>query len=469
MRKLLSVAVTLAALAAAPPALADSGGFQAGIQNAITQQLALGLASSTQNAVNANVPVTIAGGNVSAGPSNATQTASSTATADVKNRAKTDQDQHLTQNVGGSSCAAGCGGSGGFQAGVQKADTAQAAVGVAKSDQNAVNANVPVTIAGGNVSSGSSTADQKADSTASTEVKNKAKTDQDQHLTQNVGGGSCKLGCGGAGGFQAGIQKADTRQIAVGLSKSDQNAVNANVPVTIAGKDVRSGSSSANQDASSKADADVSNRAKTDQDQDLQQNVGGGGSCYAGCGGAGGFQLGLQDASTWQLAAGIAKSDQNAVNGNAPATVAGGDVWSGGSDATQTATSGATADVHNKAKTDQHQSLGQQVGSDSGRGCGCDRKPSEGTDHADGCFGGCGGPGGFQLGIQHAETKQIALGLALSHQNAVNGNSPHTTAGGNVYADGPSGATQTATSHGDATVANRARTKPSAWLDQDLG
>src|SRR4051794_10384335 len=110
MKKLLSVAVALLALAAAPTALADSGGFQAGIQNAVTEQLALGLAKSDQNAVNANVPVSIAGGAVSAGPSNATQTATSTATTDVSNKAKTDQDQHLSQDIGGGSGLAGCGG-----------------------------------------------------------------------------------------------------------------------------------------------------------------------------------------------------------------------------------------------------------------------------------------------------------------------------------------------------------------------
>src|SRR4051812_32306254 len=263
MKKLLSVAVALLALAAAPTALADSGGFQAGIQNAVTEQLALGLAKSDQNAVNANVPVSIAGGAVSAGPSNATQTATSTATTDVSNKAKTDQDQHLSQNIGGSGCSAGCGGAGGFQAGVQKADTQQAAVGIAKSDQNAVNANVPVSIAGGNVNSGPSTATQTASSSATTDVSNKAKTDQGQELNQNVDGGSCALGCGGAGGFQAGVQDASTTQVALGIAKSDQNAVNANTPVSIAGGNVSSGPSTAAQTATSNATTDVSNRSRT--------------------------------------------------------------------------------------------------------------------------------------------------------------------------------------------------------------
>jgi hypothetical protein len=150
--------------------------------------------------------------------------------------------------------------------------------------------------------------------------------------------------------------------------------------------------------------------------------------------------------------------------------IAGKDVSTGPSNATQTATSNATADVTNSAKTDQYQSLRQNVGSD--KGCGCDGKVRErkGDDYGrDGCHAGCGGSGGFQLGIQNAETKQIALGLAKSDQNAVNGNSPHSTAGGNIYADGPSAATQTATSDADDAVRNRARTHQNQWSPQDLG
>jgi hypothetical protein len=357
--KLMSVAVVLVALAMAPPAFADSGGsggFQAGLQSATTGQAAVGAALSNQNAVNANVPVSIAGSKVSAGPSSATQTASSSADTDVSNKAKTDQDQSLTQNIGGSGCYAGCGGSGGFQAGIQDARTQQAAVGIAKSDQNAVNANVPVSIAGHDVKSGPSSATQTASSSADTDVSNKAKTDQDQTLNQNIGGrDSCKAGCGGAGGFQLGVQKADTSQWALGIAKSDQNAVNANVPVSIAGGNVSAGPSSATQTATSSADADVKNKAKTDQDQWLHQDIGGSSSCKAGCGGAGGFQLGVQKADTQQWALGIAKSDQNAVNGNGPHSVAGRNIAHGPSTATQRATSRADTDVSNKAKTDQDQ------------------------------------------------------------------------------------------------------------------
>ena len=450
--KLVSMAVALVALATAAPALADggggAGGAQAGLQGSTTTQTAVGAAFSNQNAVNANVPVSIAGGNVTAGPSSATQTATSSASTDVSNRAKTDQDQYLHQNLGGSGCYAGCGGAGGFQAGVQNAQTDQLAAGVSSSHQNAVNANVPVSIAGGNVNAGPSSAAQTASSSATTDVSNKAKTDQDQHLSQNIGGGSCVLGCGGAGGFQAGIQNAQTDQLAAGAAISDQNAVNANVPVSIAGGNVSSGPSNATQTATSNATTDVSNKAKTDQDQSLSQNIGGG-SCLAGCGGAGGFQAGVQNASTDQAAIGIAKSDQTAVNANVPVSIAGGNVYSGPSNATQTATSNATTDVSNKAKTDQDQHLGQNIGGGS-------------------CLAGCGGPGGFQLGVQNAETNQWALGIAASDQNAVNGNAPVSTAGGNV-SSGPSNATQTATSNATTDVSNKDKTNQNQWLNQGLG
>ena len=116
--------------------------------------------------MNANVPVSIAAAtSPPARRSTATQTATSTANADVKNKSKTDQDQTLSQNIGGSdSCKAGCGGAGGFQAGFQDPDTQQAESGSPRADQNAVNANVPVSIAGGKSStSGPSTATQNRD------------------------------------------------------------------------------------------------------------------------------------------------------------------------------------------------------------------------------------------------------------------------------------------------------------------
>jgi hypothetical protein len=443
-----------------------AGGFQAGAQKADTNQAAIGVAKSKQNAVNANVPVSIAGGNITGGSSNATQTANSNATTNVSNESETEQKQKLDQDLGGSSCHAGCGGAGGYQVGVQKADTNQAAIGVAKSDQNAVNANVPVSIAGGNINGGSSNATQNADSNATTNVENESETEQKQKLDQDLGGSSCHAGCGGAGGFQVGVQKADTNQFALGVAKSDQNAVNANVPVAIAGGDITSGDSNATQTANSNATTDVSNESDTEQSQKLDQDFGcgcnhkkdgkdsrdskdGKDGCYAGCGGAGGFQLGIQKADTEQAAIGIAKSDQNAVNGNAPVAIAGGDITSGDSNATQTADSNATTDVSNESETEQHQKLDQDFGSSS-------------------CKAGCGGAGGFQVGIQDAQTNQGALGIAKSDQNAVNGNAPVATAGGDITS-GDSNATQTADSNATTDVSNESETEQNQKLDQDFG
>ena len=452
--KLLSVAVALIALAAAPPALADSGtgALLAGLQNAATAQVAAGLAASHQNAVNANVPVSIAGGNVNAGPSAATQTATSAATTNVSNNANTNQNQSQQQSVGGSSsCQAGCGGAGGAQIGGQNAETHQVAIGAAHSNQHAVNANVPVSIAGGDVNSGPSSATQNADSSATTNVHNNATTNQGQSQQQTVGGSSsCRAGCGGAGGAQAGVQKADTHQGAIGVAKSDQTAVNANVPVSIAGGDVNSGPSSATQNADSSATTNVHNNATTNQGQSQQQEVDGSDSCLVGCGGAGGFQAGVQKADTHQGAIGVANSNQTAVNANVPVSIAGGDVNSGPSDATQTASSNATANVGNNATTNQEQSQGQTIGGN------------------DSCLAGCGGAGGAQIGVQNAETKQFALGLALSNQNAVNGNAPVSIAGGDVNS-GPSAATQTATSDATANVGNNATTNQGQSQQQTIG
>src|SRR5205814_4931919 len=133
---------------------------------------------------------------------------------------------------------------------------------------------------------------------------------------------SCYFGCGGAGGFQVGAQLADTSQSAGSLAVSKQNAVNANVPVNVAGGNITSGPSSANQLANSEAEAKSSNDADTTQKQDQTQNVGGNSSCYFGCGGAGAAQIGIQKAETKQWACAVALSMQNAVNRNTPDYVA---------------------------------------------------------------------------------------------------------------------------------------------------
>jgi hypothetical protein len=428
-----------------------AGAAQIGVQAANTQQDAAAAAISKQNAVNANVPVNVAGGNITSGPSSANQLANSEAEAKSSNDADTTQKQDQTQNVGGSSsCKIGCGGAGGFQAGVQLADTTQSAGSLAVSKQNAVNANVPVNVAGGNITSGPSSANQLANSEAEAKSSNDADTTQKQDQTQNVGGNSsCYFGCGGAGGAQIGVQSASTDQWAGAAAISKQNAVNANVPVNVAGGNITSGPSSANQLANSEAEAKASNDADTTQKQDQTQNVGGSSSCLAGCGGAGGFQLGIQKADTQQWAGSFALSDQNAVNANAPANVAGGNITSGPSSANQWANSEAKAKASNDADTTQKQKQYQTVGGNSS------------------CYFGCGGPGGAQIGIQKAETTQGAFAAGLSLQNAVNSNTPHSVAGGNIYA-GPSSANQWANSEAEGKASNDADTWQFAWQNQQV-
>jgi len=454
--KLLAVVAVVGALAwAVPPAMADTGGggagaLQAGVQQAATDQQAGAAAISKQDATNANVPVNIAGGNVSAGPSSANQLASSEAEAKASNDADTSQKQNQDQTVGGGSCSAGCGGAGAAQIGAQLSDTKQNAGALAVSDQNAVNANVPVNVAGGNTTSGPSSANQLANSEAEAKASNDADTTQKQTQTQNVDGSSCHVGCGGAGAAQIGVQAADTKQDAAAAAISKQNAVNANVPVNVAGGNITSGPSSANQLANSEAEAKASNEADTTQKQDQTQNVGGSSSCLAGCGGAGGFQLGIQKADTQQWAGAFALSDQNAVNANAPANVAGGKITSGPSSANQWANSEAEAKATNDADTTQKQKQDQTVGGKSS------------------CYFGCGGPGGAQIGIQKAETKQGAFAAGLSLQNAVNSNTPHSVAGGNIHA-GPSSANQWANSEAEGKAFNDADTSQFAWQSQKVG
>ncbi|TML42873.1 MAG: hypothetical protein E6G19_13440 [Actinobacteria bacterium] len=428
-----------------------AGAAQIGAQLSDTNQNADAKAVSDQNAVNANVPVNVAGGNITSDPSSANQLANSQAEAKASNDADTTQKQTQTQNVDGSSCQVGCGGAGAAQLGIQAANTEQDAKSAAISKQNAVNANVPVNVAGGNITSGPSSANQLANSQAEAKSSNEADTTQKQDQTQNVGGSSsCKVGCGGAGGFQVGAQLADTSQSAGSLAVSKQNAVNANVPVNIAGGNITSGPSSANQLANSQAEAKSSNDADTTQKQDQTQNVGGSSSCYFGCGGAGGAQIGVQSADTQQWAGAAAISKQNAVNANVPVNVAGGNITSGPSSANQWANSEAEAKASNDADTTQKQKQDQTVGGSSS------------------CFFGCGGPGGAQIGIQKADTEQGAFAAGVSLQNAVNSNAPHSVAGGNIYA-GPSSANQWASSEAEGKAFNDADTFQWASQYQKVG
>src|SRR5205823_808235 len=216
----------------------------------------------------------------------------------------------------------GEGGAGALQAGVQSASTDQQAGAAAISKQDATNANTPTNIAGGNVAAGPSSANQLASSDAEAKASNDADTSQKQNQDQTVGDSSCHVGCGGAGAAQIGVQAANTEQDAKAAAISKQNAVNANVPVNVAGGNITSGPSSANQLANSEAEAKSSNDADTTQKQDQTQNVGGSSSCLAGCGGAGGFQLGIQKADTQQWARSEERREGKACRANGPAHVA---------------------------------------------------------------------------------------------------------------------------------------------------
>jgi hypothetical protein len=120
------------------------------------------------------------------------------------------------------------------------------------------------------------------------------------------------------------------------------------------------GPSSANQTAGNLALGEAVNGASTGQQANATQ-VGGGSSCLAGCGGSGQFQAVLQGALTWQNAGANANATQNAVNGNAPVTIAGGNVIGGPSSANQTAGNIAGALSLNLGKTWQ-QAAATQIG-----------------------------------------------------------------------------------------------------------
>jgi hypothetical protein len=360
-RYVVLIATVLALAFGASPAWAQGAGQAQKIgQNAVTGQNAKADADANQNAVNGNAPVTIAGGNVLGGSSSANQVASNTAKALAGNAAATKQTANATQVGGSSSCKAGCGGAGQFQAVGQNAVTKQNAKANADANQNAVNGNAPVTIAGGDVVGGSSSANQAASNTAGAAAGNIALTSQTANAKQVGGSSSCSYGCGGEGQFQAVGQNAVTLQNAKADADANQNAVNANAPVTIAGGDVWGGSSSANQEASNGAYAAAGNAALTSQTANATQ-VGGKSSCLAGCGGAGQFQLVAQNAITLQNAKADADANQNAVNANVPVTIAGGDVFGGTSSANQLASNAAGSLSFNLAGTLQ-QVFATQVG-----------------------------------------------------------------------------------------------------------
>ena len=78
-------------------------------------------------------------------------------------------------------------------------------------------------------------------------------------------GSNCLVGCGGSGQAQLSDQEALTGQLAASCANANQTAVNANVPVNIAGGDIWGGDNSANQFALNGALSGAGNNAGTTQ------------------------------------------------------------------------------------------------------------------------------------------------------------------------------------------------------------
>ena len=95
------------------------------------------------------------------------QSASNSASSTATNNSDTTQAASQAQSSG-SSCSYGCGGSGQYQSLSQDASTEQNARSGAVANQEAINANVPVTVGSGN-ESGDSSASQELDNSASSE------------------------------------------------------------------------------------------------------------------------------------------------------------------------------------------------------------------------------------------------------------------------------------------------------------
>jgi hypothetical protein len=418
-----------------------AGQAQALTQDSITAQAATSAAEADQNAVNANVPVTVGANGVTVGGGSATQNNTNTARSSATNTATTTQSANQSQSSS-SGCVAGCGGAGQAQDASQKAATIQHASSKADATQNAVNANVPVTIAGGDVSGGSSSAGQHDTNTADSSATNTASTDQSANQSQSSSSG-CVAGCGGAGQAQDASQKAATIQHASSKADATQNGVNANVPVTVAGGDAHTGSSSANQTLSNTADSTAANTATTKQAADESQSSSS--SCVVGCGGSGQTQSASQAALTFQGAKSSADADQKGVNANVPVTVAGGDVWGGSSSADQTLSNTADSSATNTAHTNQ--SADQDQSSSSS------------------CVVGCGGAGQAQDLSQAALTLQGAKSSADADQNGVNANVPVTLAGDDVWS-GSSSADQTLSDDASSHASNTARTNQTGDQDQ---
>ena len=226
-------------------------------------------------------------------------------------------------------------------------------------------------------------------------------------------------GSGGSGQSQLSAQTSKVLQGALSGASATQNAVNTNAPVNVAGGDVHSGSNSASQTATNNANSSATNNATTNQTNTQTQDPGSPSSALqksghqVGSGGSGQAQKSSQAAKTLQLAGSTGHAKQNAVNGNSPSNSAGGDVNTGDNSASQTATNSgdSSASQQRNHQPDQHPDAVKRLRL---------RK-------------GCGGSGQAQSSSQHSNTLQRAGSKADAKQNAVNGNSPSNTAGGDIY------------------------------------
>jgi hypothetical protein len=291
-----------------------SGQYQGLSQNASTEQDASSGAAANQEAINANVPVTIGYGNES-GDSSANQYLDNSASSEASNDASTTQYAGQEQSSD-SSCHVGCGGSGQAQELEQNAETVQNADSGAEANQRAINANVPVTIGYGN-ESGDSSANQQLSNDADSKATNEAATKQ-AAVQEQASQSDCKFGCGGSGQAQKLGQNSETVQNADSWAEANQDAINANVPVVI-GRHNDSGDSSATQELENSADSKAKNDAETTQKAAQSQEAESDGK--AGSGGAGQFQALWQDATTKQNAESGAEANQAAENVNSPVTV----------------------------------------------------------------------------------------------------------------------------------------------------
>jgi hypothetical protein len=237
---------------------------------------------------------------------------SNNATSNASNASSTNQAANATQVGGSSTCFSGCGGNGQSQNVLQAALTHQSANSNAKAKQNAVNANVPVTVAGLGVLGGSSSANQAASNNATSNASNSSSTSQSAVPTQIGGSSSCFSGCGGNGQEQNVIQIGLTKQHADSDAKAKQNAVNTNAPVLVVGGDPSLGSSSANQEASNNATSNASNSSSTSQSA-VPTQIAGSSICPFGCGGNGQEQNVLQIGVTKQHGHSQARARQGVI------------------------------------------------------------------------------------------------------------------------------------------------------------